>query len=289
MKKKLPFFLAALIIYAAVAIMSGGPVEDGNVAAADGMKVHFIDVGQADSILIQSDEATMLIDGGNNADGEAVVDYIKSQNIKKLDYVIGTHPHEDHIGGLDAVIESFDIGAVYMPKAMSTTKTFEDVLKAISNKGLKVNTPIPGTNINLGSAVFTILAPNSERYESTNNYSIVIKLTNGKNSFLFTGDAESISEKEMLAKGFDLYAEVLKVGHHGSTTSTTKEFLDMVNPRYAIISVGKDNQYGHPHKEILDRLRKKNIIVYRTDESGTIIASSDGESITFSENTKPVR
>jgi len=239
--------------------------------------------------LIQSDEATMLIDGGNNADAEAVVDYIKSQNIKKLDYVIGTHPHEDHIGGLDAVIESFDIGAVYMPKAMSTTKTFEDVLKAISNKGLKVNTPIPGTNINLGSAVFTILAPNSERYESTNNYSIVIKLTNGKNSFLFTGDAESISEKEMLAKGFDLYAEVLKVGHHGSTTSTTKEFLDMVNPRYAIISVGKDNQYGHPHKEILDRLRKKNIIVYRTDESGTIIASSDGESITFSENTKPVR
>ncbi|MEA4960435.1 MAG: ComEC/Rec2 family competence protein [Lutispora sp.] len=288
MKKKLPFFLAALIIYLAVAIMNGGLVENSNVAA-DGMKVHFIDVGQADSILIQSDEATMLIDGGNNADAEAVVDYIKSQNIKKLDYVIGTHPHEDHIGGLDAVIESFDIGAVYMPKAMSTTKTFEDVLKAISNKGLKVNTPIPGTNINLGSAVFTILAPNSERYESTNNYSIVIKLTNGKNSFLFTGDAESISEKEMLAKGFDLYAEVLKVGHHGSTTSTTKEFLDMVNPRYAIISVGKDNQYGHPHKEILDRLRKKNIIVYRTDESGTIIASSDGESITFSENTKPVR
>lgn len=289
MKKKLPFFLAALIIYAAVAIMNGGPVEDGNVAAADGMKVHFIDVGQADSILVQSDEATMLIDGGNNADAEAVVDYIKSQNIERLDYVIGTHPHEDHIGGLDAVIESFDIGAVYMPKAMSTTKTFEDVLKAISKKGLKINTPIPGTNIDLGRAVFTILAPNGESYESTNNYSIVIKLTNGKNSFLFTGDAESISEKEVMGKGFDLSAEVLKVGHHGSTTSTTKEFLDMVNPRYAIISAGKDNQYGHPHKEILDRLKKKNIIVYRTDESGTIIASSDGESITFSENAKSIR
>lgn len=250
------------------------------------LKVHFIDVGQADSILIQSDEQAMLIDAGNNGDSEEVVAYIKSQNIELLDYVIGTHPHEDHIGGLDAVIESFDIGVIYMPKAMSTTKTFEDVLNAISNKGMKVTTPVPGTTVRLGEASFTILAPNSDSYKETNNYSIVIKLEHGNNSFIFTGDAEDVSEKEMIEKGYDLSANVLKVGHHGSSSSTTEEFLMKVNPQYAVICVGKDNKYGHPHREIVDLLNKMGIKIYRTDENGTITAISDGESITFEEAFK---
>ena len=266
--------------------LNGGTEPNNDTIDLGQLKVHFIDVGQADSILIQSDEQTMLIDAGNNADSEDVVAYIKSQNIDKLDYVVGTHPHEDHIGGLDAVIESFDIGVIYMPKAMSTTKTFEDVLNAISKKGMKVTTPVPGTTAKFGEASFTILAPNSDSYKETNNYSIVIKLDHGNNSFLFTGDAEDVSEKEMIEKGYDLSADVLKVGHHGSSTSTTKEFLEKVNPKYALISAGKDNRYGHPHKETIDLLNKKGIEIYRTDESGTIIAISNGESLTFEESLK---
>lgn len=281
MKKKLWFFLIALIIYAAITLMNEGAMENNDPGAPGMLKVHYIDVGQADSILIQSNGEAMLIDAGNNGDSEAVVDYIKSQNIKRLAYVIGTHPHEDHIGGLDAVIESFDIGSVYMPKAISTTKTFEDVLKAVSNKGLKVNAPIPGTNIKLGNATCTILAPNGSNYDETNNHSIVIKLSHGNNSFLFTGDSESVSEEEMIEKGFDLSADVLKVAHHASKSSTTQDFLDRVNPKYAVISVGQDNKYGHPDKAVVDRLKKKDIIIYRTDENGTIIATSDAKSIVF--------
>lgn len=285
MKKKTWSLLITIILFAIITFLNEGTVENesvnNNIVMSGTVKIHYIDVGQADSILIQSDEKAMLIDAGNNGDSEAVVEYIKAQGIKTLTYVIGTHPHEDHIGGLDAVIESFDIDQVYMPKAKSTTKTFEDVLKAISNKGLKVTTPIPRTNLELGSAKLTILAPNSSSYEETNNHSIVIKLSHRNNSFLFTGDAEDVSEKEMIGKGFDLSADVLKVGHHGSSSSTTKDFLDRVNPKYAVISVGKDNDYGHPHKETIDRLNEKGIIVYRTDEKGTVVATSDGDSIIF--------
>lgn len=252
----------------------------------NGLQVHFIDVGQADCIFIKTDDKTMLIDAGNNADSKTVVEYIKSQNIDKLDFIVGTHPHEDHIGGLDAVIESFDIGTIYMPKAMSTTKTFEDVLNAIAKKGMKVTTPVPGTTVDLGKASFTILAPNSDSYEEINNYSIVIKLNHGNNSFLFTGDAEAVSEREMIDKGYDLSVDVLKIAHHGSNTSTTEEFLDKVNPQYAVICVGKDNKYEHPHKETIDLLNKKGIKIYRTDESGTIVAISDGESIYFEVSLK---
>lgn len=168
-----------------------------------------------------------------------------------------------------------------MPKAVTTTKTYEDVLNAIKNKGLTVTTPITGDNYSLGGSNFTILAPNSTSYDSLNNYSIVVKLTYLNNSFLFTGDAETLSENEMINKGLDLKADALKVGHHGSSTSTSQKFLDKVNPKYAVVSVGKDNSYGHPNKSVMDRLQSKNIKVYRTDESGTIIATSNGNNITF--------
>ncbi|MBU3198510.1 MBL fold metallo-hydrolase [Clostridium estertheticum] len=249
------------------------------------LKVSYIDVGQADSILIQQGSNSMLIDAGNNEDSSTVKNYISNQGITKLDYVIGTHPHEDHIGGMDYIINSFKIGKIYMPKATSTTKTFQDVVSAIKAKGLKVTAPVVGQTFKVGNATATILAPNSSGYKDLNNFSIVIRLTFGSNSFMFDGDSEDVSENEMLSKGLNVSADVLKVGHHGSNSSTTEAFLNKVNPKYAVISVGKDNSYGHPHKSTMDKLKAKGIKVYRTDENGTIIATSNGKNITF--NTKP--
>ncbi|MBZ9689189.1 MBL fold metallo-hydrolase [Clostridium estertheticum] len=256
-----------------------------NLAVNGNLKVHFINVGQADSILIEQGSKFMLIDAGNNGDGKLVKNYLLQQGVKSLDYVIGTHPHEDHIGGLDYIINDFEIDKIYLPKATSTTKAFGDVVTAIKNKGMKVTVPKPGETFNLGSAKCTILAPNNSKYKDLNNYSIVVKLEFGSNSFLLTGDAEDVSEREILAKGFNVKADLLKVGHHGSRSSTTDEYLAKVNPKYAVISSETGNDYGHPHKETMDKLKKKNILVYRTDELGTIVATSNGKTISF--NTKP--
>ncbi|NLY43272.1 MAG: MBL fold metallo-hydrolase [Clostridiaceae bacterium] len=246
--------------------------------------VHFLDVGQADCILIQEPGGkAMLIDAGNNADSKFIIDYLEEKKIERLEYVIGTHPHEDHIGSLDSVIYAFDIGQVFMPKRANTTKTFEDVLQAISDKGLKVTTPKVGDTYTLGEARWTILAPNREDYKEINDSSIVIRLVYGDTSFMFTGDAEEESEADILKNSGQitnsLKSDVLKVGHHGSSTSTSDSFLEAVSPQYAVICVGKDNSYGHPHRETMKKLSEKGIEIFRTDESGTIIASSDGKTV----------
>lgn len=289
MKKNISLIVAALVIL--IYFILNGTIEipvsnigDSNPKAV-GLKVHFIDVGQADSILIQQEDFNMLVDAGNNNDSQLVLDYLKENGVKKLDYVVGTHPHEDHIGGLDKVIEEFDIEKVYMPKVTTNTKTFEDVLNVIKKKGLKITSPTPGSEFKLGDAVCTVFGPNGKEYEDLNDYSIVIKVTYKDTSFLLTGDAEGICEKEMLSKGFDLSADVLKLGHHGSGSSTTKAFLDKVNPKYAIVSAEKGNDYGHPHKSTMDKLKSREIAVYRTDESGTIVCTSDGKGLKF--NVKP--
>ncbi|MDF2882868.1 MAG: ComE-like protein Metallo beta-lactamase superfamily hydrolase, secreted [Clostridiaceae bacterium] len=245
------------------------------------LKVHYINVGQGDSILVQQGDKNMLIDAGTNASTSSLISYLRSQNIKKIDYLVLTHPHEDHIGGADAVIKTFEIGSIYMPKVTANTATFRDVVKAMNAKGLKALQPIIGTNYNLGQAACEILGPVTTVNGDLNTYSIVIKVTFGNNKFLFTGDAQASNEQDMINKGFDLSADVLKLGHHGSHTSTSQNFLNKVNPKYAIISCGVDNDYGHPHKETMDRLKRKNVIVYRTDESGTIVAESDGKDISF--------
>jgi len=245
------------------------------------LKVSYIDVGQADSILIQQGGNNMLIDAGNNADANTVVNYIKQQGISKLDYVVGTHPHEDHIGGLDAVINKFNIGTIYMPKVTSNTATFKDVITSIKNKSLTITTPTPGATFKLGDVVCTILAPNSSSYNDLNDYSIVIRLTYGNTSFLFSGDASAVSEMEMVKKGYNLKADVLKVGHHGSKTSSCANYLDAVKPKYAVISVGKGNDYGHPEASTLSRLQSTGINIFRTDEAGTVICTSDGKNISF--------
>jgi beta-lactamase superfamily II metal-dependent hydrolase len=187
---------------------------------------------------------------------------------------------------MDDVIKAFDIGTFYAPKVTTTTKTFENMVKALKAKDLKMTVPKVGEEITIDNATLTFLAPNNDKYDEINNYSIVVKLKYGNNSFIFMGDAQDISESEILKKQLDVRADILKVGHHGSHSSTTKEFLDSVNPKYAVISCGKANGFGHPHKETLSKLNGKNINVFRTDLNGTVIAESDGKEVSF--NVKQV-
>jgi beta-lactamase superfamily II metal-dependent hydrolase len=222
----------------------------------------------------------MLIDAGNNADGPSVVSYLKQQGVKTIDHLIGTHPHEDHIGGMDNVIQSFDIGQLYMPRATTTTKTFEDVLLAIKQKGLKITTAKAGvTVLDQGNLKVNFIASVGSGYEDLNNWSAVTRIQYGDTAFLLTGDAESQSEEEMIASGTNLKADVLKVGHHGSSSSTTPAFLKVVAPKYAVISVGTGNNYGHPHKETLTKLANAKVQVCRTDQEGTLVFTSDGKTI----------
>lgn len=252
-----------------------------------GLRVHFIDVGQGDSILAESEGHFLLIDAGENDQGSTVVSYLKQAGVKKLDYVIGTHPHSDHIGGLDDVIRAFDVEKVILPPIEHTTKTFEDVLDAISDKGLKITKPVPGTSYNLGNASFTVIAPVKGKDYGTdlNNWSVGIRLTYGDNAFVLCGDAESTAEQDIVDSGAVLSADVLKAGHHGSSTSTSAAFLKKVSPTWAVIQCGKDNSYGHPHRETLAAFKKAGVTVFRTDELGTIMAVSDGSSISWSHIT----
>ena len=261
-------------------------IENTEESIVDGeLEVHFIDVGQGDSILIKQNGHNMLIDAGDNKYGQTVVNYLKENGVKKLDYVIGTHPHADHIGGLDDVIYAFDVEKVFLPNITHTTKTFEDLLIAIQSKNLNITVPEVGGVYELGDASFKILAPANSYYDNLNNFSIVIRLEYGNNSFLFTADAEDVLEVEMLNSGYNLKSDVLKVGHHGSNTSTTASFLNAINPKYAVIQLASNNEYGHPSAEVISRLREKNIEIYRNDLDGTIVAKSDGNSIKF--NKKP--
>lgn len=234
------------------------------------LKVYYFDVGQADSILIVNNNKTMLIDAGNNDDGELIVNNIKKLGISKLDYVIGTHPHEDHIGGLDNVIDAFDIGTIYMPKVQTNTKTFEDVLDSISNKNLTVTAPQIGDKFQVGNANCEVMST-GEDSSNLNSTSIVIRMEYNNKSYLFMGDAEKINEDSREWPETD----ILKVGHHGSSTSSSQRFLNQIKPKIAVIQLGQGNKYGHPHDEVIKRLEKIGVAIYRTDLQKDILIEQE--------------
>lgn len=244
------------------------------------LQVHFIDVGQGDCTLITCDGEAMLIDAGDNNKGTAVQLYLQKRGINSLDYVIGTHPDADHIGGMDVIMTKFDCEQVMLPNVSNDTATYRDVIDTMEYRGYKNTLPVVGSSYSLGDATFTVIAPNGN-YEDTNNYSIGIRLVHGENSFLFMGDAEEEAETDIMQNGLEISADVLKVAHHGSSSSSSKDFINTVSPTYAVISCGEDNSYGHPSAETLNTLRSGGIKVYRTDEQGSIIATSDGQSISF--------
>lgn len=245
------------------------------------MNVHFMDVGKADSILITCNDKNILIDAADKDISNSVVEYLERESVKKIDLVVVTHPHRDHIGQMAEVVRRFAIVRFIMPHlkdgVMSTTHTYEDLLHALDEKNISPQEPNPGSAFKVGDMNVEIFAPN-EQYDNINNYSVVTKITYGNKSFLFTGDAEKESENDMIKAGYNLSADVLKVGHHGSKTSTTQNFLSAVKPQYAVISVG-DDKNNLPKKETLNRLQKNNIEVLRTDVNGNVIFSTDGEKI----------
>ncbi|WCF08735.1 MBL fold metallo-hydrolase [Paenibacillus thiaminolyticus] len=246
------------------------------------LQVYYLDVGQGDSTYIRTPQGQhILIDGGDNDKGQDVVAYLKHLGVKQLDVVIATHPDADHIGGLDDVLNSFKVGAVYAPKVSHTTQTFEDFLKAVKKQKLGIKTAKSGVTIPLKGVTAEFVAPVKEYGKDLNEWSAVLHLKYKETSFLFTGDAEAKSEADMLEHPEKLRADVLKVGHHGSETSTSQKFLSAVQPTYAVISAGTDNKYGHPKKATMDRLKKASVKTFRTDTQGTITAISDGKKIKF--------
>lgn len=252
----------------------------GGTVCSDDLEVHFIDVGQGDSVFITAGGVNMLIDSGESGEAKNVINYLDSCGVKKLDYVVATHPHSDHMGGMSTIINTYQIGQVIMPhlddRDIPTTRYFEKFLDACDAKGLGITEAMLGSRISIGDAEAEIIAPSSQSYSGANNYSIGIILTHGRNSFIFTGDAETASEKEMVESGRLRKVRVYKAGHHGSDTSSSDEFLKAIAPEYAVISCGAGNSYGHPCKSTLEKLEHYTKEIYRTDLNGSIVFESDG-------------
>lgn len=272
----------------ASAITPGGsadvvPNPSSAAAAVDTVEapfeMHFIDVGQALSVLVECDGQYMLYDGGNVDDGSLIVSYLQSQGVEQLEYVFCSHAHEDHVGGLAAALAYFPAYHVYSPVTEASTKCFKDFVKYTQQQGLQVEVPAVGTTWPLGGATVTMVGPVAQ-YSDTNDTSIVLRIEYGSTSFLLTGDMEKTAETDLVNSGVNLRADVLQVGHHGSSTSTGYLFLNSVLPEMAVISCGVNNKYGHPHEETLSILRDAGVDVYRTDLQGTITIGSDGQNYT---------
>ena len=255
--------------------------SDAITSYPENLEVHFIDVGQGDAILIRYKTKTLLMDSGSNSNEDDFFDYLDSQNINKFDYVICTHPHEDHIGNMKDLINTYPIDYFFAPKVTTTSKTFEDMVFALLDKDLKIyNINTQNNLINISENIsFSVITENNTQSDNLNNYSPIIRLKFNDISFLFTGDAEAEVEDEAVNSIYSIESDVLKIGHHGSDSSTTSDFLNEVSPKIAIISCGIDNKYDHPHKSTLDKLKAQNIDIYRTDIDGDIVFSSDGNTL----------
>lgn len=282
MNKKIPkLSIGTIILLLIITLLSFSNNNYNNKSYAlddEILTLHFLDVGQGDSIFIElPNDETLLIDAGEKNYGEFVYEYITDLSYDAIDYVVGTHPHTDHIGGLETIINNFEIGSIYMPKASSNTKTFLSLLQTIEDKNLTINTAKKGVNIiEEDNLLVTVLSPSENEYDDLNNYSVVLKIVYYDNSFLFMGDAEKIIEEKILD---DVDVDVIKIGHHGSNTSSSKNFVDNVSAQYGIIQVGLDNKYEHPHNQVIKRWENSGTIIYRTDIDGNIIVKSDGSNI----------
>ena len=247
------------------------------VTVNNDLKVHYLDVGEADSIFIELPNGeTMLIDAGEAQDEEKIADYIENLNYDTINYVIGTHPHADHIGGLAYIIKNFEVKNIYMPKVAANTKTYENLLKTIKSKSLSITVAEKDKKIiNTENLKAYFLAPENKKYDELNNYSAILKIVFQDKSFLFMGDSEASVEKTLT----DVSADVIKVGHHGSNTSSSSGFIKKVNPEIAVISVGENNKYDHPDKDVIKAYEKLGAKIYRTDINGNIVISTDGENL----------
>lgn len=246
------------------------------------LNIYYLDVGQGDATYINIGNFDILIDAGSKSEKEKLIEQLEELNIDDFEMVIATHPHEDHIGGMEVIFERYNVKEFYMPKVTHTSKVFENMITAVANEGIKVKIIKDEMTFNLGNgAHIDVYSPMYESYSNLNDYSPIMKLTFGENSFIFTGDAEAPVELEVVEKYGDyLKADVLKFGHHGSSTSSTEEFIQAIDPKYGVISSGDNNMYGHPHKEVLSLIDKYNIATYRTDIDGQINFTSDGKTIT---------
>lgn len=287
-KKKLIAFLVVLVLSAVSWLLDNYLTEPVEVPDGSYLRVDFVDVGQADFIVVECDGIFMTIDGGNVEDSQLVQSYLEERNIDEVQTVVVTHAHEDHCGGVSALLKTVTAETVYCPVTEYDTKTFRNVVSAANAQGLELTVPVVGEVFTVGSAQVQVIGPVKE-YDDANDTSIVLRLTYGETSFLFTGDAETTSERDIMEAGFNVSADVLKVGHHGSSTSTSYVWLKAVAPTYAVISSNRTEEpdYNHPHEEVVSRLRDEDAMVYRTDLQGTVTCISDGKNITFTVTRNP--
>ena len=290
--------LAVIILFVSAVLYENGIITEdlylkilsateNSVTESSNVEVHFIDVGQAECILIKAPQKTVLIDAGNIGCEKEIENYLRSNGVYVIDIFIATHPHSDHIGSAAEIVKSFPIGETIIPKVpeeyLPTTSLFENLLRALSEKKCSVSYSKAGTVFELGGgATLKILGPDGYSGDNLNNYSIVSKLSFGETSFLFTGDAEKEIESALISSGEDLSCTVLNAGHHGSSTSNSALFLKAATPKYAAISCGYNNDYGHPHRETIASFKDFGIEYYRTDYDGNIVFRSDGKEIRVS-------
>lgn len=282
--KRTAAIVLMVLLMLCTASCSGDPGDQGGrsasgLAAEGELAVHFIDVGQADCTLLISQGKAMLIDAGNQNDDALIISYLDNLGIRELEYIVFTHPHEDHIGSGEAIIDAFPVSKIFMLDEYD--EGIEGYLgRAIEEKGLETEAPVPGDSVGFGECVLEFLGPVAE-YSDANDDSICVRVTHGENNILFTGDAGSGPERDMIESGAYLESDLLKAGHHGSSTSSSYYFLREVNPRYVVISCEKDNMYGHPHEEAMSRFNDLGAEIFRTDTQGTIVTVSDGSAFTF--------
>ncbi|MDK0569984.1 ComEC/Rec2 family competence protein [Clostridium perfringens] len=282
-KKKIISSIIGTIVVLLAGYFGIDLTQDSKVPKDSELMISYMDVGQGDAAYIKVNGNDILIDAGPRSNSKELLEQLKAKNIDDFELVIATHPHEDHIGGMVDVFKEYEVKAFYSPKITHTTKTYENLVKAVKDEGLKTKELKGGMVIDLGEgAKFEVFTPQKSEYEELNDYSPIMKLSFGDTSYLFTGDAEKLAEEEALAKyKTSLDSDVIKFGHHGSSSSSSNAFIEAVSPKYGIISCAKDNKYGHPHRETLDIIKKYNIKTFRTDTDGEIILTSDGKSINF--------